>query len=212
MPNLPDTDESASAQEERDRRRSMAADNIGLAKYIARKIIRKHIATIRVFRRDFALPDVHQAACLGLTVAAHRFDSSRGIKFSTYAAWWIKNYVYAEIRSIPLIRMPPRSGVKSAGCMRVRDRTFDALYHIEPMTATLAATIEAPAEESASDTALDVQEIIARLPDRTQQILRLRAAGQTLGLIADRLGISKERVRQIECAALRKLRNKTRPV
>jgi RNA polymerase primary sigma factor len=59
----------------------------------------------------------------------------------------------------------------------------------------------------------NVQDIVAaRLAPREREILRMRfgldgAGAQTLKQIADKLGISRERVRQIEKRALRRLRH-----
>ena len=59
----------------------------------------------------------------------------------------------------------------------------------------------------------NVQEIIAaRLPPREREILRMRfgldgAGSQTLKQIADKIGLSRERIRQIEKRALRRLRH-----
>ena len=58
-----------------------------------------------------------------------------------------------------------------------------------------------------------VQGMLSSLPDRERQILAWRfglqddESGVTLGEIGERLGISRERVRQIEGAALARLRH-----
>jgi RNA polymerase primary sigma factor len=59
----------------------------------------------------------------------------------------------------------------------------------------------------------NVQDVVeARLPPREQEVLRMRFGldgneGRTLKQIADELEISRERVRQIEARALRRLRH-----
>ncbi len=53
----------------------------------------------------------------------------------------------------------------------------------------------------------EVQEALACLPERHQEVLRRRLQGETLAEIGARLGISRERVRQIEAKALLKLKN-----
>jgi RNA polymerase primary sigma factor len=67
------------------------------------------------------------------------------------------------------------------------------------------------AETIASDAAEDIERVMAVLTDREREVLRLRFGltsdrEQTLGEIARRLMISRERVRQIEVRALAKLR------
>jgi RNA polymerase primary sigma factor len=48
------------------------------------------------------------------------------------------------------------------------------------------------------------------LTPREQRVLNLRAEHQTLAEVAATLGVSKERIRQIEAKALRKLREAAR--
>jgi RNA polymerase primary sigma factor len=81
--------------------------------------------------------------------------------------------------------------------------------------ATLGELVAAPTEEPLAE--LDVslrndalEHALAELPERDAQVLRLRfglgeTEPQTLGDIAATLGVSRERVRQIEAAALRRL-------
>ena len=43
------------------------------------------------------MDDLFQCACLGMLKAAERFDNSMGTKFSTYAVWWIDQYINRSI-------------------------------------------------------------------------------------------------------------------
>jgi RNA polymerase sigma-32 factor len=55
---------------------SLVTENVGLAHKIA-----------LAYHAD---ADGHAAALLGLCEAADRFDPARGVKFSTYATWWVR--------------------------------------------------------------------------------------------------------------------------
>jgi RNA polymerase sigma factor (sigma-70 family) len=51
--------------------------------------------------------DLVQEGCQGLMEAVRRFDPSRGYKLSTFAVWWIRQYVIkAILRHSRLIRLP----------------------------------------------------------------------------------------------------------
>ncbi len=132
---------------------------------------------------------------MSLMRAAEKFDYARGNKFSTYASWAImKNFA----RTIP----------------------DDHRYHDRFRTSQ--AEMFTSAEDERSDqieqeTAqvqreAQVQRILDRLDDREQKIIVRRFGlrrGQeplTLKQVGAELGVTKERIRQIEARALSKLR------
>jgi RNA polymerase primary sigma factor len=132
---------------------------------------------------------------MSLLRAVEKFDFARGFKFSTYASWAImKNFA----RTIP-------------GEFKHRDRyrtSQDELF---------AATPEYRAdhlfEEGAQQTReAQVEKILRRLDEREQKIIMGRFGlergqePQTLKEVGASLGVTKERIRQIEARALSKLR------
>jgi RNA polymerase primary sigma factor len=131
---------------------------------------------------------------MSLIHAVEKFDFARGFKFSTYASWAIiKNYARANAED-----------------RRRRDRFVTG--HDELFEA--AADHRSDEYEYESDrrrTQAAVQRVLSRLNDREREILSSRfglggANELTLERIGRKLGVSKERVRQIESRAQNKLR------
>lgn len=212
--------------------------------------------------RGFGLPlgDIVQEGHVGLLEAATRFDPWRGVRFSTYAAWWIRAAIQDYLlRNWSIVRGGTSSSQKALffNLRRLRARLRqegdgDADRHrriaaavgvsaadAELMDARLSApdlSLNAPLSDDgeggpdyqdrlAGDLPLP-EEIVTHaiddarrhdwltralgvLSEREFAIVRARRlseSGATLESLGRALGISKERVRQIENRALDKLR------
>ncbi len=132
---------------------------------------------------------------MSLIRAAEKFDYARGNKFSTYASWAImKNFA----RTIPDEH-------------RKRDRFRTS--HSELFTATEEYRTDQYELESAQrQRAAQVGRILERLDEREQKIIISRFGldysqePQTLKEVGAEMGVTKERVRQLEARAISKLR------
>ena len=138
---------------------------------------------------------------VSLMRAIEKFDYSRGNKFSTYASWAImKNFA----RTSPYER-------------RQRDRfrtSLDELFSGQQDRRSNQMILESAQLQRE----LQVGSILSRLDDREQKIIISRFGldhsrePQTLKEVGLELGVTKERVRQIEARALTKLRQAVRDV
>ena len=215
--------------------------------------------------RNYGLPygDLVQEGNVGLMQAAARFEPERGVRFSTYATWWIRAAIQDYIlRNWSIVRTGTTAAHKSLffNLRRLRalidngtrqnlteeDRIFIAerlgvgAKDVAAVDARLMAgdrSLNAPVNDASSDSPAEWQDLLAcdrPLPDeevmeshdtekRSEWIegalatlserelviireRRLRDEPVTLETLGERLGISKERVRQIEHAALKKMR------
>ena len=132
---------------------------------------------------------------MSLMRAAEKFDFARGNKFSTYASWAImKNFA----RTIPNEH-------------RYHDR-FRSSQSEMFATAEDERTDQVEIESSQLQREAQIEKILACLDDREQKIIVRRFGlkrGEeplTLKQVGVELGVTKERIRQIEARALSKLR------
>ncbi|MEL6205233.1 MAG: RNA polymerase factor sigma-32 [Pseudomonadota bacterium] len=228
--------------------------------------MRLAISMAAKFRRYGApMNDLIQEAGLGLMKAADKFDPDRGVRFSTYAVWWIKASIQDYVmRNWSMVRTGSTSSQKSLffNMRRVQARlereaaasgeSLDS-HQLRQMIATEVGVPLADVEMmegrlSGSDYSLNAtqssddegREWIETLEDESQQaseavedkhdteqlrewllvalnglndrerfIVRerkLREAPRTLESLGNELGLSKERVRQLEAAAFQKMR------
>jgi RNA polymerase primary sigma factor/RNA polymerase sigma factor len=132
---------------------------------------------------------------MSLMRAVEKFDISRGNKFSTYASWAImKNFA----RTIP-------------DTFRYRDRFRTS--HSEMFSTVEDARTDYYEQQSAQiQRESQVEGILTRLDARERQIVTSRFGltrgeePQTLWQVGAALGVTKERIRQIQYRAMNKLR------
>ncbi len=124
-----------------------------------------------------------------------KFDFGRGFKFSTYASWAIiKNFA----RSIP------DEKTRRERFLTGHDEVFDIAPDNRGDEHEALAT-----QERATHS---VNRLLEFLEPREREIIRMRAGlndhakGMTLEEIGQQFGITKERVRQLNARAMKKLR------
>ncbi|MER8602821.1 sigma-70 family RNA polymerase sigma factor [Mesorhizobium sp. M1233] len=180
------------------------------------------LAAVRKFSRSpVPAEDLIQEGNIGLMIAAKKFQPERGLRFSTYAQWWVRHEGITEsvIRGTTVVKPPITNKTKAQffrGHRFVNETSVDAtrteggqtLAEIMPSPdplpdAIAEASIDGPRLSAILGSALKI------LSQREKTIIEARWLSEeasTLDTLGALLGISKERVRQIEQGALARLR------
>ena len=198
-------------------------------------------------RHGCSAKDLMQQGQLGLLHAVRVFDSDRGVRFWTYARWWVRayvrNYVWQNRRIVPLssnrthrkVVMNIRKVEGRLGAGSTSKSIADALSVDEDSVARVQNALSArdvtlsepssspanltvggltPEEEVADRRARErcvelLMEALDVLDERDREIVQhryLTDEPETLASLGKRLGISRERVRQLSQRALKRLR------
>ena len=241
------------------------ADEVRLGKRIKKgdraareHMIRANLRLVVKIAHDYAglglpLLDLISEGNIGLMKGVERFDPTRGTKFSTYGAWWIKQSVRRALANqSKTIRLPVHLVDKLAKMRRIAMQLSDELGR-EPTDEELAKEIgvtaqrvaqlrrismrpaflnamvgdEADAELGdliADETAImpgsdlesrnlikELRSVLHVLDARERAILSLRfplsdETPPTLEQIGNKFKVTRERIRQIQNVALKKLR------
>ena len=243
-----------------------AQEEVDLSKLIRKgdkkareKMIRSNLRLVisiakRYVNLGVPLSDLIEEGNIGLMKGVEKFDHRKGFRFSTYAAWWIKQGISrAIIDQGKMIRVPvymneeilkykkvveklthklrhPPSPAEVAKRLKV---TIDKVKDLENSIAKMSS-LDAPIGETGDGQVKDIIEdeniaapdqelekffnreramsFLDMLNPRERKILEMRYGlkngdTHTLAQIAKELGVSRERVRQIETTTLKKIRN-----
>ncbi len=164
------------------------------------------VSVAREYRgRGVPMADLVNEGNIGLLRAAERFDESRGVRFVSYAHWWVRRAILQAIvsdrgkgaahpwREVSLDAPDPAGGTTLQDRLEDRGASF-------------------PDEDLVREGVRHaVWASLADVPDREREVLRryfgLDGGGaQTLGEVAEALGTSRERARQLKERALARLR------
>lgn len=150
-----------------------------------------------------SLDELRMAAREALWEAALRFEPERGLSFGTYVTFWVRRNIQDLIRAASGAKKSQAQSPQYRGMVTL---SLDADY--AGNGSCLAPTIPAREEaEEAPDFPADFWERVNKwLDPRSQEVIRLRfREGLTLQECGERIGITRERIRQLEARALRKI-------
>lgn len=161
-------------------------------------LVTEHLPFIKLLASQYSgqdrYQDLVQEGVLGLLRACDTFDESRGVKFLTYAAWWIRAFMSTYVK-------------RANKYIPVEDAEMEHITsHAVPQTnmedMIIMEDIKEKMHKELHDTGArgrDIDIVLSRY---------LTDSPETLQELGDRYGISRERARQIEERMLTKIKEK----
>jgi len=243
-----------------------AEEEIDLAKKIKRgdknarsKMIQSNLRLVINIAKKYShlgvsMLDLIEEGNLGLMKAVEKFNPKKGYRFSTYAAWWIRQYISRAIANQgKTVRIPVYIIELMIRYKKVIEALSNSLKR-KPNTAEIAKRMKLPVrrvrqlskmvtgisslnapvgeddstefinliEDESIISAVDglsnflmherIKDLLEKMNKREKKILSLRfglkdGVPHTLRDTAKHFGITRERVRQIESAAMKKMRD-----
>ena len=185
--------------------------------------------------QGLSLTDLIDEGNIGLIKAAKKFDETRGFKFISYAVWWIRQSILQAIAEQSRIVRLPLNQVGSLSKINHEINKFEQENQRHPSVSELSEATKLDEEkigqslmadghhvsidDSRTDKQVDHESMALELNTVLNKVLKEREITiirECFGIgchekgleeIGDRLGLTRERVRQIREKSIAKLRD-----
>lgn len=172
------------------------------------KVARDYVRKVKGERRgEELLLTLISAGNLGLLIAIDRFETAKGTRFLTYAAWWVREKILEELDNMGLVRVPAYQQKAQRARWRNSQGEPEAPFvTLEPMAEIDRDNADTSCEKELLNSygAAAITRVLKRMriSTRDQYAVMLyigaREEPKSLKQIAARVGYTTERVRAVK--------------
>ena len=188
---------------------------------IDNNFIKQHDRLVRVIVNQYHVSgvdpeDLMQEGRIGLIEAAKRFDPSRGIKFESYASWWIRREIenaiqeYGNVMRIPHHCDETYSNVSVSISTTVYKEEQEALTYADLITTGESIEDVIIRQEEHAELHARLKRMIEQLPPLDQRVICALYGFEEDSVdeptLAQRLRRSDKWIRRVHVRALKQLR------
>jgi RNA polymerase sigma-32 factor len=191
------------------------------------QLIEAHIPLAAHMARKYAKmgnrEDLLQEALLAMLRAAESFDAERGMRFASYAHWWMRTALYRHVmRNVSIVSHPTTTRGKRMFAEQLRNASLQFDAPLDATTPSGRSLMQAIPDRDAPDetelaASIDrqrksavVMSAIAGLQPNERAVIERRFFSDqdeqpTMNELALEMGVSRQRIDQIEKRAVSKL-------
>ena len=110
----------------------------------------RFVVSIAKMYQDYSVPimDLINEGNIGLLTAAKKFDEKKGVRFISYAVWWIKQAILKTIaEQTRIVRLPLNQKQKIKNISKMREKLKQKGGGIEPTEEEIAKALSLKTEE-----------------------------------------------------------------
>lgn len=182
------------------------------------------VAKVALRYRSQPFEDLIGEGAQGLIIAVERFEVARGLRFGTYATFWVRHAIQRAVENTAsTVRIPvhmqakrrhgegPREGVDLGGPALSLDAPLgdsgdDRSFHDVVADESDGAASQLEGFRVSEDVRRMVFSVLTPKEREIVESRYLRDREETLSEVGERFDLSRERIRQIEAIAFRKMR------
>ena len=144
--------------------RIKAGDEIALERLV-RANLRFVVSVAKQYQNQgLSLPDLINEGNVGLIKAAQRFDETKGIKFISYAVWWIRQSILQAVAEQSRMVRLPLNQVGALSKIKKTTTRLEQLYHRQPTVKEISEELDLPDLKVMSALRMNAKEVSMDAP------------------------------------------------